>query len=104
MKKFRNKEFYVVKYMFNNMFNNYVDMSESDFYRVFDSIKSRDWNLFNNVRNEYKKRSITFDDIVWVMWDKDDEEYEGFELNEETFKLINYVQEFYDGWYDFIYD
>lgn len=100
MKKYNDREFYVVKYMFN--FDD--DMSESDFYRIFDSIKNRDWELFNKLRKEFEEGNIEFEDKVWVLWDKEDEEYEGFELNKETFKLINYVQEHCDDWYDFIYD
>lgn len=100
MKKFIDREFYVVKYMFN--FDDY--MSESDFYKIFDSIKNRDWELFNKLRKEFEEGNIEFEDKVWVSWDRDDEEYEGFKLNEETFKLINYVQENYVDWYDFIYD
>ena len=100
MKKFIDREFYVVKYMFN--FDDY--MSESDFYRIFDSIKNRDWEFFNKLRKEFEERNIEFENNVWVAWDRDDEQYEGFELNEETFKLINYVQECYVDWYDFIYD
>ena len=100
MKKFIDREFYVVKYMFN--FDDY--MSESDFYRFFDCIKNRDWEFFNKLRKEFEERNIEFENNVWVAWDRDDEQYEGFELNEETFKLINYVQECYVDWYDFIYD
>lgn len=64
---------------------------EGDIDLIVEIIKKRDWELFKKIKECSIKKGIIIWDFVYCYFE-DNEDYEEYDLNEETFMLIDYVK------------
>ena len=66
---------------------------EGDIDLIVEIIKKRDWELFKKIKECSVKKGIIIWDFVYCYFE-DNEDYEEYDLNEETFMLIDYVKNY----------
>ena len=69
------------------------NFDESYYEEMVEIVRKKDWNLFKEIKEDYKNKGLIIYDFVRIYYD-DSNFCEEVELNEEWFKLIKNVEVF----------